>query len=305
MKSSSVLLKKKKGRSLEATRRKYGYIFTSPFILGAIVAIIYPVFTSILYCFCEVTADAGGEVLTFVGFKNFHHIFAVDTSYNPTLISTITNTITNVPVVIIFSFFLASVLNAEFKGRGFARTILFLPMILNSGLVGYILARDHLDEAMAEKSSAQVGQFSGAFSEFLEELGIGAGITNLLASSVDNITNILAMSVIPIVVMLAGLQSVPNSVYEASYVEGATKWEVFWKISLPIVSPMILVSVIYCIIDSFTAVGNDIIARVEQACIRSLDLGIGSAMAWAYLLIVLILVAVVFLVANRFVSYSD
>lgn len=299
-------MSKRKSHSLEATRSKYGYIFTSPFILGALIAVVYPVILSIIYAFCDVTADANGEVLTFVGFDNFLYIFNEDGEFKFSFFSTLGDTLINVPVVLIFSFFLASVLNTEFKGRGFARTILFLPMILNSGLVTLILGRDHLDEAIMDKSSAaEVGQFSGAFAEFLEELGIGSGITTLLSSSVDNIANILAMSVIPIVVMLAGFQSVPGSVYEASYVEGASKWEVFWKISLPIVSPMILVSAIYCIVDSFTALGNQVISRVEQECFNKLELGIGSSMAWAYLLVVILIVALVFLIANKFVSYSD
>ena len=298
--------KKIKSRSLEATRSKYGYFFTSPFIVGAVISVIYPVILSIVYSFCDVNANAsGGSMLDFVGFYNYNRIFFKIPEYNETLVSTLLSTITDVPVVVIFSFFLASVLNTEFKGRGFARTMLFLPMILNSDLVTSILRRDHLDESILDKSSAQVGQFSGAFAQFLEQLGISSGVTNLLTSSVDNISHILAMSVIPIIVMLAGLQSVPNSVYEASYVEGATKWEVFWKISLPIVSPMILVSVVYCIIDSFTSIDNELIAMVEDKCFQSLELGEGSAMAWGYLLVVIILVAIVFLIVNRFVTYSD
>lgn len=299
-------MSKRKSRSLEATRSKYGYIFTSPFIFGALIAVVYPIVLSLVYSFCDVTANADGEVLNFVGIDNYLYIFNTDPDFKFSFSTTLVNTITNVPIVLIFSFFLASVLNSEFKGRSFARTILFMPMILNSGLVTYILNRDHLDEAIMDKSSAaEVGQFSGAFAEFLEELGIGTGITTLLSSSVDNIANILAMSVIPIVVMLAGFQSVPNSVYEASYVEGASKWEVFWKISLPIVSPMILVSAIYCIVDSFTALDNQVISRVETECFGRLELGIGSAMAWAYLFVVIVIVALVFLIANKFVSYSD
>lgn len=296
---------KSKSHSLEATRSKYGYIFTSPFILGAVVSVIYPIILSVIYSVCEVGANAKGYVLDFVGFENFHTIFFVDPNFNTSLITTMKNTLINVPVVIVFSFFLASVLNGEFKGRGFARTILFLPMILNSNLVTMILRSDHIDENIASKSSAQVGEFSGAFAQFLEELNIGTGISTLLVSSVDNISSILAMSVIPIIVMLAGLQSVPNSVYEASYVEGATKWEVFWKISLPIVSPMILVSVVYCIIDSFTSIDNAVILRVEQECFKNLNFGLGSSMAWAYLFIVILLVGVVYLIFNKYVSYSD
>ena len=296
---------KNKRLSLEAKRVKVGYLFTLPFIIGAAVAIVYPIIVSVIYSFADITANASGYNIKFVGLGNYNNIFNIDPTFKRILLNTLKSTALNVPVVIIFSFFLASVLNTEFKGRGMARTVLFLPMILNSNLVKSILSGDAVMGSVTEKSSADTAQISGAFEGFLSKLDIGTGVTNLLVSSVDNITNILAMSVIPIIIMLAGLQSVSKSVYEASYVEGATKWEVFWKISLPIVSPMILVSVIYCIIDSFTSVDNAVIEKVKAVSFTDLEFGLGSAMAWSYLLIVLAIVALVYLAVNRFVSYSD
>ena len=296
---------KNKRPSLEAKRVKVGYLFTLPFIIGAAVAIVYPIIVSVIYSFADITANASGYNIKFVGLGNYNNIFNIDPTFKRILLNTLKSTALNVPVVIIFSFFLASVLNTEFKGRGMARTVLFLPMILNSNLVKSILNGDAVMGSVTEKSSADTAQISGAFEGFLSKLDIGTGVTDLLVSSVDNITNILAMSVIPIIIMLAGLQSVSKSVYEASYVEGATKWEVFWKISLPIVSPMILVSVIYCIIDSFTSVDNAVIEKVKAVSFTDLEFGLGSAMAWSYLLIVLAIVALVYLSVNRFVSYSD
>lgn len=296
---------KNKRPSLEAKRVKVGYLFTLPFIIGAAVAIVYPIIVSVIYSFADITANASGYNIKFVGLGNYNNIFNIDPTFKRILLNTLKSTALNVPVVIIFSFFLASVLNTEFKGRGMARTVLFLPMILNSNLVKSILSGDAVMSSVTEKSSADTAQISGAFETFLSKLDIGTGMTDLLVSSVDNITNILAMSVIPIIIMLAGLQSVSKSVYEASYVEGATKWEVFWKISLPIVSPMILVSVIYCIIDSFTSVDNAVIEKVKAVSFTGLEFGLGSAMAWSYLLIVLAIVALVYLAVNRFVSYSD
>ena len=287
---------KNKRPSLEAKRVKVGYLFTLPFIIGAAVAIVYPIIVSVIYSFADITANASGYNIKFVGLGNYNNIFNIDPTFKRILLNTLKSTALNVPVVIIFSFFLASVLNTEFKGRGMARTVLFLPMILNSNLVKSILSGDAVMGSVTEKSSADTAQISGAFEGFLSKLDIGTGVTDLLVSSVDNITNILAMSVIPIIIMLAGLQSVSKSVYEASYVEGATKWEVFWKISLPIVSPMILV---------FTSVDNAVIEKVKAVSFTDLEFGLGSAMAWSYLLIVLAIVALVYLAVNRFVSYSD
>lgn len=296
---------KKRTASLEAKRRKYGYFFTAPFIIGALVAIVYPIILSVIYSFSDIKAIPSGYSVTFVGLENYNWIFNVDPSFKRILLDTVKDTVINVPVVIVFSFFLASVLNGEFHGRAAARTILFLPLIMNSNLVLSILSGDAVSGNIAEKSSAEIGAFSGVFADFLEQLNLGEGVSRLLVSSVDNISSILAMSVIPIIIMLAGLQSVPKSVYEASYVEGATAWEVFWKISLPIVSPMILVSAVYCIIDSFTGVSNKVIERVKYESFTNFKFGIGSAMAWSYLLIVLAIVAIVYLLVNKRVAYSD
>ena len=146
---------------------------------------------------------------------------------------------------------------------------------------------------------------SAQFVESLEAMGLGDGLVDFLMTSVNDISNLLYMSVIPTVIILAGLQSVSRSIYEASYVEGATAWEVLWKISLPMVSPLLLVSLLYCVIDSFTGVNNVIINRVSQECFRSFNFGIGTAIAWSYLIIVLVIVAIVYLIANRFVSYDS
>ncbi|MDD4690486.1 MAG: sugar ABC transporter permease, partial [Eubacteriales bacterium] len=237
--------------------------------------------------------------------ENYKYIFTVDATFNKMLVSTLKTTLLNVPVVVIFSFFLASVLNGNFFGRSLARTILFLPLILFSNIVMSLMRSDAVSASIAEKSGVVTGEFSGVFAELLNKAHISTSVSSILTSSVDNIGNILAMSVIPTIVILAGLQSISASVYEASYMEGATPWEVFWKISLPIVSPMILVSVIYCIIDSFTSVSNTVISRVRKECFTNLSLGLGSAMAWSYLLIVLLIVGACYLVANKFVSYSD
>lgn len=108
---------KKKTASLEAKRRKYGYFFTAPFILGAVVAIIYPILISVIYSVSEVKATASGYDLNFVGIDNYKWIFGVDPYFKRALISTLKSTLLDVPVVIVFSFFLASVLNGDLKAE--------------------------------------------------------------------------------------------------------------------------------------------------------------------------------------------
>ena len=298
-------MRRRKTGSLERKKGLYGYLFTAPFIVGSLLGVVYPIVLSLVYSFGNLVPQDVGYRIDFVGFKNYSDLFTVDPDFLRQLVETLQRTLLKVPVAIVFSFFLACVLNSEFPGRGFARTILFMPLILFSKPVEILLSKDTLSSQMASKSADASVMISERFVSALEEAGIGEGLMNFLTASVDNIGNLLYISVIPTIIILAGLQSVSRSLYEASYVEGATAWEVLWKISLPMISPLLLVSVIYCVIDSFTGVENVIINRVSYECFTAFRFGSGSAVAWSYIVVVLAIVGIVFAIANRFVSYDN
>ena len=216
----------------------------------------------------------------------------------------------NVPVVILFSFFVASLLNQKFHGRSLVRAILFLPVIIASGVVESVDKADAFSSllssgAQTAGASAVGEQLSEKLIVYLQQLNISPQITNFIIDTVSRVYDIAIMSAVPIIIFLAGLQSVSPSLFEASYIEGATKWEVFWKISLPMVSPLILVSVIYCIIDSFTNVSNPVISRIQSSAYDSLNFGLSSAMAWSYMLIILAVLGIVYKLVSRFIFYHE
>ena len=298
----------KKAKTFESRRGRYGYLFTLPFIIGSAFFIIYPIILSIAFSFSRVSNDSVGYTLNYTGLANYKYMLFSDAEYNKTVTSTIKEMLLNVPVVAIFSFFIASLLNQEFKGRGFARSVLFLPLIVSSSAVMRLLAKEDIASSVAQ-SGAEVGNaadFSSSLTEYLSNLNIGPDIVDLLSSTVNNISQVLAMSAIPIIIFLAALQSISPSIYEASYVEGATKWEVFWKISLPMISPMILVVIIYTMIDSFSNTSNAVIKIVHNLSFTgNIDLGKGCAAAWIYLTITLTVMVIVYFIVNRFVFYQD
>lgn len=299
---------KRRAKGFESRHIKYGYLFTSPFIVGSIFFVIFPIILSVAFSFSNVSNDASGYTLSFTGITNYKYMLLSDAEYNKTVFDTLKSILVDVPIVTIFSFFIASMLNQEFKGRGIARTVLFLPLIVSSPAVLQLLASDSVSSEMAN-STAEVSSgvdFSASLTQYLSEIKMGVEVTELLSSTVNNISSVLAMSAIPIIIFLAALQSVSPSIYEASYVEGATKWEVFWKISLPMISPMILVVIIYTMIDSFSSSNNAVINTVHNLCFTgNINLGRGCAAAWIYMLITLILIAVVYFAVNRFVFYYD
>ena len=87
--------------------------------------------------------------------------------------------------------------------------------------------------------------------------------------------------------------------------DGATKWEEFWKISFPMVSPLILVSTIYCVVDSLNNSNNPMISLTHRTLFVSYKFGIGAAMIWVYMLVTAAFLGIVYFVINRFVFYYD
>lgn len=301
-------MKKTKAKTFESKRGKYGYVFTAPFIIGSIFFIIFPIILSIVFSFNKVSNDTTGYTLSFLGLDNYKYMLFKDPTYNKSVISTLGQMLTDVPVVAIFSFFIATLLNQDFKGRQFARSILFLPLIVSSPMVRQLMASEDITGGMAQSASevASTVDFTSALTEYLTSMDFGPDIINLISSTVNNISQILAMSAIPIIIFLAALQSISPSIYEASYVEGATQWEVFWKISLPMISPMILVVIIYTMIDSFSSTSNAVIKIIHNLSFTgSINLGRSCAAAWVYLVITLAIMGLVYVVVNRFVFYQD
>ena len=301
--------------SLEVKQRRYGYIFTLPFLLGAIVLIIFPLIVSIVCSFAEVRQGTGfmGYDYSNWGMINYSKVWVESNDYAKLVLDALKNMVAKVPVVVIFSFFMASILNAKFVGRGFARSVMFMPVIISSGLVAS-LSMDSLANQMmqggADRFAATAGssnsaiQVTDAFQIMLEEMEIPVWINDIITGSVASISSIVSMSAVSIVIFIAGLQSISPSIYEASYIEGATKWEVFWKISLPMVSPLILLSVVYTIVDNFNGSTNSVINSIHYNIIN-MKFDIASAMAVSYSLIIVLILAIVFWVLNKVVFYQD
>jgi ABC-type sugar transport system permease subunit len=105
-------------------------------------------------------------------------------------------------------------------------------------------------------------------------------------------------------IFLAGLQSISPAIYESCKIDGATAWETFWKITFPMISPMILVNGVYTIIDSFTTDSNSVMKYIANKYSDAGGNVISSAMAWIYFLIVILIVAVIASVLSAFVFYQ-
>ena len=301
-------MRQRRTLSFEKRQARSGYLFCLPFIIGFLLYVAYPLIKMIFFSFNELFVGAVTYETEFVGIEHYKRILFIDPDFRKTVISSLGDMLFNVPIVVMFSFFIASLLNQKFIGRTVFRTILFLPVVFASGLVVTLTQGDFITYNMDNIGSLSGGSnsmFAGTFTDILMELDIGNGIIEFIEDLVSRIEDITTMAAVPSVIFLSGMQSISPSVFEASYIEGASGWDVFWKITFPMVSPLVLVNVIYCIVDSFTSSTNTAITAIHTTLFGNARYGLGSAMALFYLIIVSVVILVVFILIKRLVYYYD
>ena len=301
--------KAEKKHRLSYERRKglYGYGFIALWALGTIYFFIFPLIESLIYSFNETKVQPGGMEMKYIGWKNYVNAFRKDQDYSLALVDMLKNTALRTPLIIIFSIFIALVLNQKFKGRTFARAVFFLPVIIATGPVMDIINGNMSTGGYSGGSE----QFSTMFEanlvdQLLNFLGI-YNISDRLSSIINSLTtdifNLVWNSGIQILLILAALQGISPASREAAQMEGATSWEFFWKITLPTISPMILASVVYTVVDSFVDPGNKVMTIVLNKS-TNWDHGYSAAMAWAYFAIIGVCLAIIVAILNKVIYYE-
>jgi len=306
---SAAAPQKKKRRGLDLTRKRaaMGYLFVLPFIIGLITFFLVPLVQSFIFSLNKLEVAEGGYNLIPMGFENYNRALRVHASYVRDLWESVRYMIANVPLIIIFSFFAANLLNQKFKGRSLARAIFFLPVIVTSGV---ILVVDSGDLLQSSLGMTQTDGTEGAFravelARLLLQTRLSERFIDYIIGAVDAIYDIVSASGVQILVFLAGLQSISPSLFEASNIEGATGWENFWKITFPMVSPLILVNTVYTIIDLLINSSNTVMELIRDTAFASQDYGMSSAMAWIYFAAILLIVGLVMWIVSKLVFYYD
>lgn len=293
-------------RSYAQQKAMWGFLFVLPWLLGFIFFFLLPFLTSFRYSLSTIEANSKGIIVTYAGFANYVNALTVHTSFNRILTESIVNMVVNVPLIIIFSLFLAVLLNQKFLGRSIARSIFFLPVILSSGVI-MTLESSSLVQAVNDQAAGSGGLMNlfGAYelARLMMRSGVNETIVLYLTEAVGRIYEIVSQSGVQILIFLAGIQSISPQLYEASKMEGATGYEAFWKITFPMVSPLILVNLVYTIIDSFAR--NNMTDLIRETGFTTFNFGLSSAMAWIYFAsILLILLLSVYIVSKR-VFYQE
>ena len=309
--------KKKKIASLERKKARAGWIFVLPFIIGFVLIYLPIIFDSIRYTFYTIKINpgsmGGGFALNPVGWQNYHEALFVDPNFVQTLIAGLQRMIFDIPMILIFSLFMAVLLNQKMAGRAVFRAIFFIPVILSTGLMESIEAQNILGDYMDTAEGIEDGSGSSAaneivsavdFQQLFANMAVGQELLDYVVTAINNIYDIVNRSGVQLLIFLAGLQSISPAIYESVKVDGATAWETFWKITFPMISPMILVNAVYTIIDSFTTDSNVVMTFISKVYTQANGNVLSSAMSWIYFLIVIAIIAIVAAIMSAFVFYQ-
>lgn len=306
--------KKRNGKwhlSLTGKEAVSGLLFILPFLIGFFMIFLPLIVESLRFSFSDMQVGADGYTLTQTSDHGFHHYlraFTIDPEFNLMLLTGIGQMLLQVPLVLIFSFFAANLLNQKFHGRTAARSILFLPVIISSGVVIALENSDLLVSTLSTTTDLSGGELSSYLNVmgFLTEYtSLPDSVISVLSRAVNGLYDIVIASGVQILIFLAGLQSISPSLYEASSMEGATQWENFWKITFPMISPLILVNSVYTVIDLFTNENNEMMQEIKRTIFTEIDYGYGSAMAWIYFVCIAILLLVIGGAISKHVFYYD
>lgn len=295
---------KKTKLTLRQKQMVFGYAFISPWLVGFIFFFLINLGKAFYYSFCDVVLKPeGGYSLKFTGFGNYINALTQHATFNRTLVESIGNILIDVTLIVFFSLFIAIILNQRFRGRVVVRAIFFLPVILLSSAI-----TDALQSAMnviiggVSSIPAEVRNASGFSADYLLDtfinLGFPAVLLDYIEGAVGRVYEIVRASGVQILIFLAALQSIPGAIYEVAKIEGATTYEVFWKITFPMVSPLILTNVIYTIVDSFII--SDVVDTAYTTAFTSMNFGLSSAMSiLSSISVCLILLIVGYLVSKK------
>ena len=289
----------------------FGLLFTLPFILGFVFIFLYIFITAIRFSVSDMSLGQNGFELSFVWLENFRYALRGDPNYMRILLDALKNMLTTIPVVLIFSLFVAVVLNRQLPGRTFFRAVFFLPVVIYSGVLAMMQSNQIQDVTMSNITAEAAGEGTGILqinqmvAGLLGTLNLSGGLLDFVQTAVDRVQDITMASGVQILIFLAGLQTISPSLYEASTMEGATGWENFWKVTFPMISPIILVNAVYTIIDSMAGLNNPIIDKIYYESVVYGRHGPAAAMSWLYFLIISAVLLVFIAIASRKVYYED
>ncbi len=291
-------MKRRKNRGIEALKARYGLICITPWIIGLVLFFGLPIIQSVIYTFSSVKLTSGGLRTEFVGLANFKYIFDQNADYIDNIAAAVVRFLYSFPVILIISIILAIILNQKFKGRIFFRALYFLPVIIASGAVLKVALSSVSQGVSGIETDESVAMAMFDVNEIVTSLGLPSKLGEYFVTVIDGIMNMIWNCGIQTVLFISGMQTIPPLLYEVSKVEGATRWEEFWFITLPMLSRVIVLVGVFTMVELMTAQSNSVM-RQAYVFMRTQNYGEGSAMLWSYFAVIGVIMALILGLFNR------
>lgn len=291
--------KQKKYKSIENLKGRYGFGFTAMWLFGFIVFFAYPLIQSIWFSFADVSLSVDGVQADFVGLKNYDFILNTHPNYSNWITTDLTSILYSLPIIMLLSLVLALLLNQKFRGRLVFRAIYFVPVIIASGVVVNLLFKTATEDLTQAGVNAALTDSMFSVEDVIGWLDMPDEVAKYVKLIINNIFDLLWNCGVQTVLFIAGLQSIPRTLYEASKVEGATKWEEFWFITFPSLGSVTLLVSVYTMVDVFTNNRNFVVSQA-YTMMSSGNYDETSAMLWFYFLCAGAIMGAILFVYNRF-----
>ncbi len=276
----------------------WGVIFLMPWALGILIFFLGPIVKTFYYSVFNMSLGTNGFTYEFVGLQNYKYALTIDPIYNQEVLEALADTVKNVPIQIFVSLFVAMLLNGEYKGKGFFRLIFFIPIILATGITDINIA----DISLTEETS-QTFVNTKLIMSIISSSGIPTTVINYITEFVNDIFEVITTAGVQMLIFLAGLQGISPSLYEVARIEGCSKFECFCKITLPMISPQILVCMVYSLADSFAKA--DISETISNTTFTNAQYGLGASMSAIYFIISILVILVSIGIVSKGVFYYD
>lgn len=293
---------KRKKKGIESLKRQYGRCFVLHWEIGVLLFFVFPLISSIIYSFSEMTIQVGSVDTQWAGLKYYHYILFEDANYLKNLRDSLIDISYSLPIILTLSLVLAIVLNSRFRGRLLMRAIFFLPVIIATGVVMDLMRSETISVPLFATVNDIENQSGGLvdFGNILKQLSLPNEIEEIFLKFFGNIFNLIWSCGIQTVLFIAGLQTIPRALYEVSRVEGANAWEEFWFITFPMISRVTLIVLVFTMIELFTAVDNKVMSQAYVVMVDNQIYDRSSAMLWFYFLVAGLMMALILGVYYRF-----
>jgi len=268
-----------------------GMLFVAPWCLGFLIFTLYPMYDTLMMSFSRVRITGFGILREWVGIDNYRDIIVNDINFISALTDYLMELVLFVPLILIFSLIIAMLLNLPGKLRGMFRTIFFLPVIIASGPVLSLL----LSEGALHLPGNAV---------IIDTLmGFGFLPMNVILRIIfliESFTMILWHSGLQILIFLAALQKMDPALVEAAQIDGASRWVVFWRLTLVQLNPMIVINTLFTVVTLSIFSTNPILTKITTDMFDVLlGFGYASAITWIYFVILVVIIGIAVFITRR------